>query len=93
MRIVFVLDQRQAVVAGGGRAGEDALADAIDDGLLQGVAAEGEQQQADAGPAVGRLVGGEDAFDAGLGVAADDGGGVAGRDLAGGLRPRPASRR
>ena len=55
----LVLDDRQAVVAGRGRAGEDALADAVDDGLLQGVAAEGEQQQADAGPAVGRLVGGQ----------------------------------
>ena len=31
----LVLDDRQAVVAGGGRAGEDALADAVDDGLLQ----------------------------------------------------------
>ena len=62
------------------------------DGLLQGVAAEGEEQQADAGPAVGRLVGRQLALDAGLGVAADDGGGVAGRDLAGGP-PRPPSRR
>ena len=53
----LVLDDGQAVVAGGRRAGQDALADAIDDGLLQGVAAEGEQQQADAGPAVGRFVG------------------------------------
>ena len=75
---VLVLDDRQAVVAGGGGAGEDALADAIDDRLLQGVAAEGEQQQADAGPAVGRLVRRQDALDAGLGVAADDRGGVAG---------------
>src|SRR5690348_510057 len=33
---VLVLDQGQAVVAGGRRAGEDALADAVDDGLLQG---------------------------------------------------------
>ena len=55
----LVLDHRQAVVAGRRRAGEDALADAVDDGLLQGVAAEGEEQQADAGPAVGRLVGGQ----------------------------------
>jgi hypothetical protein len=84
---VLVLDQRQAVVAGGGRAGEDALADAVDQRLLQGVAAECEEQQADAGPAVRRLVGGEGALDGGLGVAADDRRGVAGRDLARGLRP------
>src|SRR5437868_3609448 len=48
----LVLHQWQAVVAGGGRAGQHALADAVDRGFLQGVAVEGEQQQADAGPAV-----------------------------------------
>src|SRR5262249_23472293 len=63
------LDDRQAVVAGGGRAGEDTLADAVDDRLLQRVAAEGEQQQADARPAVGRLVRRKVLLDAGLGVA------------------------
>src|SRR5207248_2349212 len=78
------LVDRQAVVAGRRRAGEDALADAVDERLLECVAREGEEQEADAGPAVGRLVGRQLAFDAGLGVAADDGGGVAGRGLAGG---------
>src|SRR5579875_1207660 len=52
----LVLDQRQTVIASRGRAGEDALADAIDDGFLQGLAAEGEHQQTDAGPAVRRLL-------------------------------------
>ena len=92
MRIALVLDHRQAVVARRGRTGQNALADAVDDGLLQGVAAEGEQQQADAGPAVGRLVGRQRPLDAGLGVAADDGGGVAGGDLRRPSAPRPASR-
>ena len=69
---------RQAVVAGGRRAGEDALADAVDDRLLQGVAAEGEHEQADTpGRPSGVSSGGERALEPGLGVAADDGGGVA----------------
>src|SRR5205085_6343068 len=41
------LVDRQSVVAGGRRAGEDALADAVDQRLLQGIAREGEEQQAD----------------------------------------------
>src|SRR5262249_18344317 len=52
----LVAHDRQAIVTSRRRAGENALADAVDDRLLQGVAAEGEQQQADAGPAVGGLV-------------------------------------
>src|SRR5262249_14672039 len=51
----LALDDGQAVVAGGGRAGQDALADAIDDRLLQGVAAKAEHEHADAGPAIHRL--------------------------------------
>src|SRR5262249_26160673 len=82
-----LLDHRQAVVASGRRAGEDALADAVDDGLLQRVATESEKQQADTRSSVGRLVGRQSALDAGLGLAADDGGGVAGRRQSGGARP------
>jgi hypothetical protein len=63
------------------------LADAIDDGLFEFFAAEGKEEQADAGAAVGRCVGAEFAFDAGFGVAADDAGGVAGGGLSGDAGP------
>src|SRR5579871_1367318 len=52
---VLVLDRRQPVVACRGGAGEDTLADTVDSCFLQGVAAECEQEQAHAGPAVRRL--------------------------------------
>ena len=83
----LVLDDRQPVVAGGGGAGEHALADAVDDRLLQSIAAEAEEQHADAGPAIGRFVGVERALDARFDIAADDRGRVAGDDLPGGLGP------
>ena len=89
----FVRHDRQAVVAGRRRAGEDALADAVDDGFFQLFPAEAEKQQADAGPAVGRLRFGQIAFDPGFGVAADDGAGVAGGDPPRHVRPTRPSRR
>src|SRR5262249_21649168 len=51
----LLLDHRQAVVAGRGWARQHALADAVDHRFLQRLAVEREQEQADAGPAVGRL--------------------------------------
>src|SRR5205085_4395065 len=81
------LIDRQAVVARGRWTGEDALADAIDDGFLKCIAAEGEEEQTDTGPAVGSLLGRQLAFDAGLGIAADDGGSVAGGGLSRDARP------
>src|SRR5262249_5787513 len=60
---------------------------AVDHRLLQGVAVKGEQQETHAWSAVRCFIGGKLAFDASLGVAADDRRGVAGCDLAGRLRP------
>ena len=47
-----LLAERQAVVAGRGRAGHHALADPVGQRLLERIAAEGEEQDAHAGPAV-----------------------------------------
>jgi hypothetical protein len=66
----------------GGHISDLPLPNAVDDRLLQRVAVEREEEEADAGPAVGRLVGREDAFEARLGVAADDAGRVARGSLA-----------
>src|SRR5262249_37518054 len=89
----LVVDHGETVVAGGRRAGEDTLADAIDQGFLQGVPAEGEEKQADAGPPVGRFVCRKRPFDASLRVATDDGSRVARRRHAGGVSPGGRLRR
>ena len=52
-----LLAERQPVVAGRRRAGHHALADPVRQRLFERIAAEREQQNAHAGPAVGRLVG------------------------------------
>src|SRR5581483_94494 len=75
----LVLDHGQAVVAGARGASEHALANAIDDRLLKGVATKGEQQKTDAWPAVRSLFRIEGPFNAGLGIATDHRGGVTSR--------------
>ena len=85
-RFEFGVD-RQAVVAGGGRAGHHALADALHQGGLQRIPAEGEGQDGDPRAAVGRLIGSEGSFDRCFRVAGDHAGGVAGHRPSGDLGP------
>src|SRR5262249_31092270 len=59
-----LLALRQAVETRGGRARQDALTDAIDEALTEAGGVEREQQDADAGSAVRRVVGSELRFDA-----------------------------
>src|SRR5262249_29831501 len=84
--------QRRAVAqareAGGAGAGEHALTDAVAQLLLQVLGGHAEDEDGDAGPAVGRLLGFQFALDAGLAAAGDDGGGEAGEALRGRGRPR-----
>ena len=63
--------------AGGAGAGEDALAHALEELVLQPVRLEAEQQDAHAGAPVGRFLGRQLGVDAGLGAAADHRGGEA----------------
>src|SRR5262249_18144094 len=83
----LVLDDRKAVVAGSGRAGEDTLPDTADEGFLQRVTTESKKQEADARPAIGCFFFCECSLDPGFGVAADDGGSIASDHLTCGLRP------
>ena len=73
---IAVSGRRQAVEAGGRRAGHHALADAVGEPPWPGRRGEAEQQHADPRAAVGRLLGSELALDARLGVAGDHRGGV-----------------
>ena len=90
-----LLAGREPVEAGGGGAGHHALADAVDQRLAERRGVEAEDQEAHAGPAVGRLGRRQVGLDARLGVAADHRRRVAGRQRggrAGPRRPSPRSR-
>src|SRR5262249_20357922 len=85
-----LLTVRQTVEARGGRTRQDALADAVDEALTETGGVEREQQNADAMPAIGRVVGWELRFDARLALAADHRRREAGHRLR--RRPGPARR-
>src|SRR5262249_9051755 len=85
-----LLALRQAVETRGGRAGQHALPDPIHEALAEAGRVEREQQDADAGPSVRRIVVRKLRLDARFDLAADHRGGEAGHRLR--RRARPGGR-
>ncbi len=83
----LVFDYRQAVVTRRGRACQNALADTIDDRLLEGFAVECEKKKTDSRPVVRGFFIRQGPLDAGFGIAADHRSGIPRRH--GSRNPRP----